>query len=494
MSRFISMSPMLSISLTLDGTQVFLVVVVLILLIGGPVLAVYLTQVKKRRQLYKLLIMSWQNLSDEKSRVKLLMERSVGQDLAEQRAKQGRAGPKRYKMVTVLFAEIFGFSEITEGRDAERQIDRLDKLFFRFDAVIKKYDVQKVKTAGDTYMCVGGIPEKNQTNPVEMVLAAMELLSTAKAIVAQDISNNVWELRIGISTGPVMAIVSSKTGRASRIGGSTVHLASRIQSAGQPGHINITEDTLLWVNRFFDYQAYGVIPIKDKGDVKMFVINSIKTDFSINGLGLKPNSNFANALQIMRLVDLEDFVFQKLEKELPKNLYYHNLKHTIDVYTQVELIGRSEQVEPEDMLLLRTAALLHDIGFVDDYENHEAVGANFARQILPKFKYRPEQIERVVELIMVTRLPSKPKNLPESIICDADLDYLGRTDFIPASNLLYKELHERGKIGSMLEWNKKQIAFIEQHRYFTKTANRQRNVNKTKQLENIKKWMKQAKE
>jgi hypothetical protein len=90
---------------------------------------------------------------------------------------------------------------------------------------------------------------------------------------------------------------------------------------------------------------------------------------------------------------------------------------------------------------------------------------------------------------MVTKLPPQPKNLLEEIMCDADLDYLGRPDFIPVSNMLYKELHEHGKIGTLREWNELQIKFIDKHHYFTKTARRLRNVNKQSQLDKLKRWM-----
>jgi len=92
---------------------------------------------------------------------------------------------------------------------------------------------------------------------------------------------------------------------------------------------------------------------------------------------------------------------------------------------------------------------------------------------------------------MATKLPPNPQNIMEEIICDADLDYLGRADFIPVSNMLYKELHEHGMVGSLHDWNTLQIKFIEKHQYFTKTARRLRNVNKELQLQSIKKWMEQ---
>ena len=198
-----------------------------------------------------------------------------------------------------------------------------------------------------------------------------------------------------------------------------------------------------------------------------------------------PNKDFNTQLQLLRLGDLEEFVLDKLEKGLPKNLYYHNLKHTVDVYTEVELIGRAEGLSEEELLLIRTAALLHDAGHLIDYQYHEEMGVKLAKEILPQYQYSPDQIETISSIIMATKMPPNPKNLLEMIICDADLDYLGRTDFIPVSNNLFRELHEHGKIDSLEKWNRLQVGFIEHHQYFTQTAQKLRNVNKNIQLDKI---------
>ena len=110
-----------------------------------------------------------------------------------------------------------------------------------------------------------------------------------------------------------------------------------------------------------------------------------------------------------------------------------------------------------------------------------------AREFLPKYGYSEEQIEKICDIIMATKMPPEPKDLLQSIICDSDLDYLGRSDMIPVSNTLYKELKEQDKIGTFNEWNKLQVKFITIHQYFTETARNLREVNKQKQIERIKK-------
>jgi hypothetical protein len=151
----------------------------------------------------------------------------------------------------------------------------------------------------------------------------------------------------------------------------------------------------------------------------------------------------------------------------------------------VELIGWGEGCTDEEILLLKTAGLFHDAGHIIDYDNHEFYGTQLAREILPKYNYSLIQIDQICSIIMATRLPPKPKNLLEKIICDSDLDYLGRSDFIPVSNTLYEELNTRNKIGSLNEWNKIQVKFISGHQYFTATARSLREVNKQLQIERL---------
>ncbi|HDR68450.1 MAG TPA: HD domain-containing protein, partial [Bacteroidaceae bacterium] len=184
---------------------------------------------------------------------------------------------------------------------------------------------------------------------------------------------------------------------------------------------------------------------------------------------------------------VQEIILDKLEKELPDYLYYHNVKHTVDVVTEVELIGWAEGLDDEEILLLKTAALFHDAGHTIEYDNHEYHGTVLAREFLPSYGYTPGQIEKICEIIMATQLPPKPRNIYQKIICDADLDYLGRSDMIPVSNTLFRELKEQDKIGSFNDWNRLQVKFITGHQYFTDTAQALREVNKQKQIERIKK-------
>ncbi|MCK4345474.1 MAG: HD domain-containing protein, partial [Bacteroidales bacterium] len=295
----------------------------------------------------------------------------------------------------------------------------------------------------------------------------------------------IWDLKLGIHTGPVTANIAGKKKISYEIKGDTVNTATRIESAAEDGNIIISVMTYELIKEFFVCEYYGKMPVKYKGDLEMYVVKGLKPELSVDGKGVKPDSAFTIKFGLIQFTDIQEIILDKLEKELPDYLFYHNVKHTVDVVTEVELIGWAEGCTDEEILILKTAGLFHDAGHTIEYDNHEYHGTVLAREMLPKYNYTQEQIDRICEIIMSTQMPPKPKNLLESIICDSDLDYLGRSDFIPVSNTLYEELKEQNKIGKLNDWNKLQVKFISVHQYFTKTARSLREVNKQKQIERI---------
>lgn len=390
----------------------------------------------------------------------------------------------KFNMVTVLYADFHGFRELIPEENPDILIDQLDTFYMNFDEIINQYPIEKIKTIGDSYMCAGGIPEKNITNPIEVVLAGHQML--------QHVNNSVqhmgrtWQIRIAVHTGPVTAFANGKTKITYDIKGDTVNIASRMESSGQNGKLFISVMTYELVKEFFECEYYGKLPVKYKGNLDMYSVKGIIPELSINGEGLLPNEHFKIKFALIQFHDLQELILDMLEKDLPDQLFYHNLKHTVDVVTEVELIGWAEGITDEDILILKTAALLHDTGHIVSYDNHELESTKIAWKLLPKFNYTPEQIEKICEIIMSTKLPPRPKNILEEIICDADLDYLGRIDFIPVSNTLFEELKIRNKIDSLNHWNKIQLNFISAHQYFTKTARKLREVNKQIQIDRIK--------
>lgn len=428
-----------------------------------------------------------QEIIDQKEKAEKLLSNLLPKQTAEELQSTGKVSSRRYRMVTVLFSDIHGFTKIVEQMNPEDLIDELDKFFMHFDSVVEKYNIEKIKTVGDAYMCAGGIPNKNRTNPIEVILAAMEIQQYMKSMKINSKAGKkaIWGLRIGIHTGPVIAGVVGSKKVSYDIWGDTVNTASRMESSGSVSEINISAMTYMLVRDFFICEYRGRMPVKYKGNIDMYFVKGFKPNMSSDLKGLVPNQHFITQFQMLRYDDLEEAILTKLENELPKNLYYHNLKHTIDVITEVEIIGRKEGINDPEMVILKTAALFHDTGFILSYNAHEECGVKMARHILPKYFYSEDQIDKVANLIMNTKFPPQPKTKLEMIICDADLDYLGRTDFIPVSGNLYRELKEHGKIKSIDDWNRLQIKFIENHQYYTETARNMRDVNKIRQLDKL---------
>jgi class 3 adenylate cyclase len=431
----------------------------------------------------------------EKSNEKLTRDVEKYKSLSEkapEAGKEEREGEKKEKslkfnMATVLFADIHGFSKLVEGMESSAVMDELDDILLEFDDIVTRFKIEKIKTIGDTYMCAGGIPVKNITNPVDVVMAAMEMRNFLEnyELAKRGPGDRIWDLKIGIHTGPVTASISGKKKVNYDIKGDTVNTASRIEAVSEKGTILISVMTYELVKEFFDCEYFGKLPVKYKGDLQMYEVKGLKKEFSKDGDGKSPNEAFNIKFGLIQFTDIQEVILDKLERELPDYLFYHNVKHTVDVVTEVELIGWGEGCSDEEILLLKTAGLFHDAGHTVAYDNHEFYGTELVREMLPKYSYSQEQIDRICEIIMATKLPPRPGNLLEEIICDSDLDYLGRSDFIPVSNTLFEELKAQKKIMELNDWNKLQVKFISGHQYFTKTARSLREVNKQLQIERI---------
>lgn len=180
------------------------------------------------------------------------------------------------------------------------------------------------------------------------------------------------------------------------------------------------------------------------------------------------------------------FILDKLERELSDKLTYHGLHHTLDVLSTTEELCYFEKVPPYDSLLLKTAALFHDAGFTVSNVSHETLGCDIARQHLPLYDYTLAEIEQICGMIMATKIPQTPHSYLEQILCDADLDYLGRDDFYSIGATLFQELKTYNVLQSEEAWNRLQVNFLEKHHFFTKTNRRRRTPQKQHYLQELK--------
>ncbi len=177
------------------------------------------------------------------------------------------------------------------------------------------------------------------------------------------------------------------------------------------------------------------------------------------------------------------YVLAQLEQELPPQRVYHNVAHTRDeVAPAAERLAAMEGVKGEALLLVRTAAWFHDLGFIYQGAGHEAIGAEIAAQALPAFGYQPAHIAAIQGMIMATRLPQTPCTLLEQIIADADLDLLGCDEFIARNHDLRSEMATYGQVMTDEAWYTSQIEFLRSHCYFTASATAARSEGKERNM------------
>ena len=390
----------------------------------------------------------------------------------------------KYEMVTVLFSDIQGFTKIAEQMNPERLIDELDQFFYHFDSIVDKYNIEKIKTIGDAYMAAGGIPQKNNTNPLEVVLAALEVQYYMRDVKKKKM--DIWDLRIGIHSGPVIAGVVGHKKRTYDIWGDTVNIASRMESSGEGGKVNISGVTYNLIKDFFLCEYRGKIPVKYKGNLDMYFVKGLRPELSINLVGL-PNKKFFLKLQLQRLIDLENHVFGKLEEELVKEMYFHNVDYAKQVYNHSLLIAKAENLDVEEILEVRTASLILSLGYLINYQNPEAEAGNIARQILGEFQYSERQINIICNLILSTKFPCEPQNILEQVMADAKMEYLGRADYIKIYRKLF--LEESAILGARdpKKWKQAQVDKLKQFEYFTSGARRLREISFENQIIEIEK-------
>ena len=187
----------------------------------------------------------------------------------------------------------------------------------------------------------------------------------------------------------------------------------------------------------------------------------------------------------MSIDKIKKYVFDRLNNELSDKLTYHGVHHTRSVLKACEEYIKRMNLSEKDAFLLKTAALFHDIGFTQTYDNHEEEGIRMAREILPGWNYSQEDIETIAGIIRATKIPQKPTTIPEQIIGDSDLDYLGTDEFDSIGDTLFEELLSFNKISDRKQWDMLQINFLQNHSYHTPYAKKYREPLKQKHLKEI---------
>ena len=232
----------------------------------------------------------------EKIKSEKLLLNILPEEIAKELKEQGTTKPVFYDSVSVMFTDFKGFTKIAEKLTPTELITELDGCFSYFDSLMERFNLEKLKTIGDSYMCAGGIPMTNTTHPIDCVLAALEIQAMMFQVkkLKEGLGHPYWELRLGIHTGPLIAGVIGEKKFTYDVWGDTVNIASRMESSGIAGKVNISSATYNLVKDFFDCEYRGKVQAKNKGDVEMYFVTGIKEELSVNKDCRNPSNQFWN--------------------------------------------------------------------------------------------------------------------------------------------------------------------------------------------------------
>ena len=230
-------------------------------------------------------------LQDAQQESDRLLLNVLPRQVAEKLKEDGRYTPVRYEDASVMFGDFAGFTQIAEKMSPKELIEELEVCFTYFDRVVQRYDLQRIKTIGDGYMCAGGLPEENGTHPLDCVLAGLDMQNFVnhRRDEMHASGREYWHLRLGIHTGPVIAGVIGAERFAYDLWGDTVNVASRLESSGEPGKVNISRDAYERVSEFFVCESRGEVPAKHKGMIEMFFVHRIRPEMSLDEEGIRPD-------------------------------------------------------------------------------------------------------------------------------------------------------------------------------------------------------------
>ncbi|MDR0802094.1 adenylate/guanylate cyclase domain-containing protein [Fluviicola sp.] len=404
----------------------------------------------------------------------------------------GKFSPKRVDKGVVLFTDFVDFSMKSKSIKPIKLVKRLEYYFTAFDEIVERYKLEKIKTIGDAYMAIAGVNEDNAEPILRACMAALEMrdfIRNEKEL-ARALKKDYWEIRIGVHAGPLVAGIIGSKRYSFDVWGDTVNIAARAQQFSGIDQITVTQVIHDESAAYFEMKDLGNVPIKKRGgSMEIFELESLKSEYSLYNNGKVPSVELRVLCQIAT-VDFEHMrsdILNKLKSMLPDEVIYHDLGHTLNVEKAAIRLGKLEGLNDEEMLLLRTAALFHDTGFIFTYDHNELYAVRLMEQMLPKYGFNEEQIRVIREMIQATTLGIEPVGLLQEILCDADHDYLGRADYYVVASKLKQEMAAFGKDLSEEEWMQMQIRFLgELHKFYTVTALNIRQKGKTNRLAELK--------
>ena len=235
-----------------------------------------------------------EELKKEKERSDELLLNILPDTIAQEIKNTGKVEPRFYSSASIMFSDFSGFTKLSEQMEPKSLIDLLNQYFSVFDGIVAKHGLEKLKTIGDAYMCVSGLPAETRGHAIRICLASLEIQNYMKRANEKREKMRMprWDMRIGIHSGPVIAGVVGERKFTYDIWGDAVNTAALLEQNGEPGRVNISATTYQQVNEMFDTAERGKITSGKKGDIPMYFLNRLKTEFSRDHEGLQANDTF----------------------------------------------------------------------------------------------------------------------------------------------------------------------------------------------------------
>jgi adenylate cyclase len=443
--------------------------------------------------LVKAKINIYKRLYFKNNRISNLLGNILPKKIIKEFKKTGKATPRKYENCTVIFTDFVNFSGKATSLTPKELITQLDYYFTKFDEIIQRYQLEKIKTIGDAYMAVGGVNDSSQSIELKTALAAIEIrdFMANEIQIKKALGEEYWDIRIGIHSGNLIAGVIGSYKFTFDVWGDTVNVAARCEQNSETHRINISETFHNTIKPYFNFTSRGEIEVKNRGKINMYFLDSIIDTYSLYNNKLKANGELRQlaGLSSADYMGLRSFIISKLKAELPEDLFYHSIEHTLNVEIAAQKYAKLEGLNEIEVLNLRTAALFHDSGFLIKYDDNEEIGVKIFNQYAPDFGFNTNDLKIISVIILATNNKIEPKTLSEKIMCDADHDYLGRQDYHHVAQKLNKELAIYKNKLSSDDWVNLQIEYLEtKHKYYTTSAYNLRQQGKEKRIAELKRY------
>lgn len=436
---------------------------------------------------------NYKKIYSRERKVSLLLQDVFPPKVVEEFYIGGFIKPKRFNNAVILFTDFVNFSKKSANMEPIRLVQRLDEYFTRFDDICDRYKLEKIKTIGDAYMAIAGVLEGMPAPEIRTCLAANEIINFIKTENQLDKARGIeeWQIRVGINSGKLVGGIIGRKKYAYDVWGDSVNIAARAQQAADPNTVLISESVFAKVKKYFKITEYGEMEIKKRGGtVNMYLLGALMGEYCSDELGVYPNIDLMRKCNLLPIdfFRMRQNIIHTLKCYLANDLYYHTIDRTLKVERIAKRYAQIEGIEERDIILLRTAALYHDVGFIFEYKDNEHYSALLARNTLPVYGYTESDIKQIESLINVTSYKASPKNYLEGLIRDANSDYLGRADYNVIASKLRNELSIYGKLNmTELQWIDFQLNFLEfTHRYYTNLVKNLRDKGKTERIEKLK--------